>query len=221
MKEKVKLEAKRLRKQGCGLNHIARTLGVSKSTASLWCRDVRIPASAKALLDGRTKKNSLDGLARYAANQKKLRRQAITEAELAGVRNLGSLSKRDIYCIGLGLYWGEGYKRGSQEFGFTNSDPRMVEFYIKWLGVVFSVPKTDLIFRVSINMQHQSRVKKVEEYWQALLNVPVTQFTKTSLIKTVSKKKNSNKNNHMGTLRIKVRKGTRMRREILGAIKSI
>jgi len=60
-----------------------------------------------------------------------LRQQRIAATKIStqkGKDDLGSLSDRDIYCIGLGLYWGEGYKQGSQEFGFTNNDPQMILF---------------------------------------------------------------------------------------------
>jgi hypothetical protein len=67
------------------------------------------------------------------------------------------LNSRDIYCIGLGLYWGEGYKTGNQEFGFTNSDPKMVCFYIYWLESTFGVKKSELM---SIFVDSEQKV-----YW--------------------------------------------------------
>lgn len=149
------------------------------------------------------------------------RQKAIKEDMRKGLSMVGDVSERDIMCIGLGLYWGEGYKRGSQEFGFTNSDDKMIRFYIKWLQVVFGIKKSDLILRVSINESHKARIKQVENFWSSVTNVPLSQFTKPSLIKSASKKLHSHKDVHYGTLRIKVRRGTTKRRIVLGVIQSL
>ncbi len=119
------------------------------------------------------------------------------------------------------MYWGEGYKKGNQEFGFTNSDPKMITFYIKWLRMVFAVTAKDLVLRVSINDLHRNRIDEVQDFWVRSTGISISQFTAPSLIKTKSLKNYSNHGDHYGTLRVKVRRGTRMRRQILGAIESI
>jgi len=97
----------------------------------------------------------------------------------------------------------------------------MIFFYIKWLETVFDISKDDLILRVSVNELHGSRIREIERYWSKVAGVPLMQFTKSSLIKTVSKKVYDEQVKHYGTLRIKVRRGTRLRRQILGAIEAI
>jgi len=210
-----------MRKRGQSIAAISETLSVSKSTVSVWCRNIALSESAMNKIAATGNIKATVALMKYSELKRKLRQEAEYESFNAGKTRLGNLSKRDIYCIGLGLYWGEGYKSGSQEFGFTNCDPQMILFYILWLRTVFNIKKSSLILRVSINQSHKFRVTAVEEYWSKLLNIPLFQFSKTSLIKSQSKKIYSNNNSHMGTLRIKVRKGTAQRREVLGAIKSI
>jgi hypothetical protein len=219
-KFKEKNEAVKLRIKGWSIGDIAKKLLISKSTVSMWCRDISLSDTAIREIAKKSKKKSTDALLHYSESLRIQRQQRTSESETKGKERLGLLSKRDIFCIGIGLYWGEGYKKGSQEFGFTNSDPQMVRFYVKWLEIVFGVKKNDLILRISINAQHTSRVHEVEKYWEGLLGLPSKSFTKLSLIKTTSKKI-YNDRNHMGTLRIKVRKGTSMRREVMGAIRSI
>lgn len=220
-KIKDKISAQELRKQGHSLSEIVSKIKISKSTASVWCRDISMSAVAQKKLKSRTTEKSLAGLAEYS---KRIKNNKILQIKIdakIGSNKLGEISNRDIYCIGLGLYWGEGYKSGSQEFGFTNSDPEMILFYIKWLETIFLVKKNDLILRVSINELHKKREIQINQFWSNLTAVPLLQFTKMSFIKSVSKKSYPNSNNYMGTLRIKVRKGTRMRREVIGAIKYI
>ena len=96
----------------------------------------------------------------------------------------------------------------------------MIVFYVVWLQTVFNVSKKDLILRISINNQHRGRIEVVEAYWCDLIGVSIDQFSKPSFIKTPHRKEYEN-NEHMGTLRVKVRKGTNMRREVLGAIAAV
>lgn len=220
-KIKEKEQALILRRKGMSMGEIAQKLSVSKSTVSGWCRDISLSGEAISKIAKKGKEKSIEGLMRYSESVRQKRIENTQVSMSDGAKRLGKLSDRDIYCIGLGLYWGEGYKTGNQEFGFTNSDPQMITFYLRWLQIVFSVKKEDLILRVSINQLHKDRISEVESFWSKHTFVPLCQFTKPSFVKTVSKKVYKNKSTHMGTLRIKVRRGTVMRREVLGAIKTI
>ena len=216
-----KEQALQWRKHGKSISDIASELSVSKSTVSVWCRDISLSEKAIINIAKEGNKKATIALMRYSEEKRRQRQLAEIDSAKKGAIRLSSLSERDIYCIGLGLYWGEGYKTGNQEFGFTNSDPRMLLFYMRWLAVVFGIEKKNLILRVSINQTHKHRAKEVVAYWSRLLSIPLSQFTKTSLIKSASKKFYKNEQVHMGTLRVKVRKGTSLRREILGAISHI
>ena len=207
-----------LRLKGTSIGEIAKRLQVSKSTVSHWCRDIALSDVAIANITKKNESKSTESLLRYTEALRKQRQQNITHDKQLGKEKVGRLSNRDVYLIGLGLYWGEGYKHGSQEFGFTNSDHNMITFYIRWLQVVFNVKLCDLILRVSINNAHESRIFAIEDFWSKLTGVPKNNFTKPSFIKSVSKKVYKDNSNYFGTLRIKVRRGTSMRRQILGAI---
>jgi predicted transcriptional regulator len=213
--------AQKLRIDGVSISDIATKLHISKSTVSLWCRDIVLTPEAIQNIVQNSQYKSTASILKYTEGLR-IKRQLNVKSDMqAGAQLLGSLSERDILCVGLGLYWGEGYKQGNQEFGFTNSDPKMIQFYIHWLRTVFKVVTTDLILRVSINESHKKRVTEVEEFWSQVTGVPQGQFTKTSLIKTKVRKIYSNPENHNGTLRIKVRKGTSMRRTVLGALDAL
>ncbi len=220
-KVKEKESAIELRLCGNSISDIASTLRVSKSTVSYWCRDISLSEQAQNLIAQKSKSKSTLSILRYTESLREIRQINTLKDKNLGINRLGKIADRDIYCIGLGLYWGEGYKKGSQEFGFTNSDPDMIKFYIKWLNRVFKVEKLDLIIRLSINNLHKDRLNIVQNFWSKQIGVPLSQFTKPSLIKSQSVKKYSNIDNHYGTLRVKVRKGTRMRREVMGALESL
>lgn len=220
-KQLEKEKALSLRLQGKGIGEIAKTLCVSKSTASLWCRDIALSPRQIGTLAKRSKHHAVEALLLSAEKQRTQREVETRMLTAAGKNEVGKLSSRDLFMVGLGLYWGEGYKQGNEELGFTNSNPAIIKFYIRWLSEIYGVKAEDLILRVSINISHERRAGLVQKYWSDLLNIPLSQFTKLSLIKTTSKKVYSNKNVHYGTLRVKVRKGTKMRRRILGAISAL
>jgi hypothetical protein len=207
-----------LRKQGTSITQIAKQLQVSKSTVSYWCRDITLSPAAKSRIIFNSLQKSTRGMLAYTESLQKERQERMAIDQKRGASLLGTLTPRDIFCIGLGLYWGEGYKKGSQEFGFTNSDPVVIIFYLKWLHLVYKIESPDLIARVSINARHRSRLAEIHTYWSHLTKIPLSQFTTASLIKTTSQKTYRNQKTYFGTLRIKVRRGTRYRREILSAI---
>lgn len=220
-KPELKTRAILLRKNGHGIKEIARMLKVSPSTASFWCRDMQLSPQQQAGLSKRSERQSTSSLLAYAELIRARRMVNVENERKCGARLVSSLTARDITMVGIGLYWGEGYKRGSEEFGFTNSDPDMIRFYLAWLAVLFDVKKEDLIFRVSINQVYRSRERTILSFWSKLLKVPVTQFTKTSFIRAQSKSLANRPTEYHGTLRVKVRRGTAYRRQILGAIDSL
>lgn len=220
-KVKEREKAIELRVRGVSIADISTKLKVSKSTVSTWCKDIVLSAEAIQNIVSQSESKTTKALLCYTESLRATRQENIIKSKEVGKIKIGTLSDRDIYCIGLGIYWGEGYKKGSQEFGFSNSDVSMVTFYLRWLWVVFGVTKDQLILRVSINALHKSRIEIVEKFWSIHTGIPLSNFTRTSLIKTQSKKVYSNHNQHYGTLRIKVKRGTVMRREVMGAIEAL
>ena len=220
-KIKEKEQAMQLRRKGTSIKQIADKLHVSKSTVSVWCKDICLSEAAKTKLLKSAANRNASGLLAYSEFKRRNRQKQTIKNNHTGARLIGTLSDRDVLCIGLGLYWGEGYKTGNREFGFTNSDPQMILFYLRWLQIVFGINPASLVLRVSINKSHCHRIKTVESYWSNLTNIPLEQFTKPSLIATTAKKHYRNHSTHYGTLRVKVRGGSDYREQVLGAIQVI
>lgn len=214
-------EAKKLRKKGLSIGDIAVIVKVSKSTVSYWCRDITLSPIQIKRIEKHHKKVCVGALLAAAERKRRERIVQTKKSREKGVVDVGKVSKRDLFILGLALYWGEGYKKGNEEFGFTNSDPKMIKIAIKWLGEVYNVKKEDLILRISINQIHEQRASDVLNYWSKITKVSLVQFTKTSFIKSESKKKHPNHNEHFGTLRVKVRRGANLRRRILGSIAAL
>src|SRR3989344_598254 len=214
-------KARALRLQGKSIGRIAQTLAVSKSTVSYWCRDIKLSDKQVRLLAIAQRRGGALGRLKAAELKRAARISAIQKESERGSRAIGTLSKRDIFMLGLALYWGEGYKSGNEECGLTNGSPDIIRAFIVWLKKIYGIKSPDLILRVSINATHAHRVQEVEKYWSTSTKIPMSQFTKTSLIQTKAKKVYANQNDHFGTLRVKVRRATTLRRRILGSIAEV
>ena len=156
---KLREQARGLRKKGGSIARIATMLHASKSTVSYWCRDIAL--SSKQIQRLVQKQENAGALGRLrAAEKKRSARLARIESESKkGSRAIGSLDQRDIFMLGIALYWGEGYKSGNEECGFTNSNPDIIRAFILWLRRVYNVPSSDLILRVSIKQTHRNKKK--------------------------------------------------------------
>ncbi len=207
-----KIQAVKLRKAGKSMLEIAKLVGVSKSTASVWCRDIplekeQILALQKKIGWGRMKGSKL---------RREKRLKEIVELEQEGQDMVGNIQKDHLLFLGAGLYWGEGVK--SARVGISNSDPNILIVGMAWLAKIWGIKKSDLIVRIGINEIHIARVLDVEKYWSKTLDIPLSQFSKTTLIKARNKKIYSNFNEHYGTAMIRVRKSKNLLHRIKGLI---
>ena len=217
----TKETVKRMRESGMSLGDISKKLNVTKSTLSFWCKNIILTESAIRKIKTKGKVKSIQGLLRYSESKRKERMIRNTLQKQEGVTTLGTLSNRDVLMVGLGLYWGEGYKYENGELGFTNSNPYMIHFYFKWLKL-WNVEKDSLIFRLTINEFFRKKEDNIKSFWINFLGVKKEQFSKTTFIQTNLKKASlKNTEKYKGILRVKVRKGTYLRNKILGAIEHI
>ncbi|MEI6581149.1 MAG: hypothetical protein WCO07_03200 [bacterium] len=217
----IKETARKMRNNGISLGDIVKSLEISKSTVSLWCKDLVLSESAIKKIKTHGNAKSVQGLLRYSELKRKERTERNIFQRKEGASLVGVLSDRDILMIGLGLYWGEGYKYENCELGFTNSNPDMIRFYFKWLEL-WNVKKESLIFRLTINEFFRKEEENIKTFWINFLGIKKEQFSKTTFVKTNLKKASlKNIEEYKGILRVKVRKGTSLRNKILGAIKHI
>ena len=118
---KEKERAQQMRKLGLSLTEIVAKLKMNKSTVSNWCKDIPL---ANAQIDRLRNKSYTEGVKALLRNSEEKRRKRIAVTKNwndRGRKDVGNITSRDMFFVGLGLYWGEGYKKGSEELGFTNS----------------------------------------------------------------------------------------------------
>lgn len=211
-----RLEARKLRGQGLSILRIAQQVGVSKSTASVWCEDLKLTKKQQEVLIRNSLNGRLRGSLKGAETNRKKKLERIKFYLSEGEKEIVNLSDRDFLMAGLGLYWGEGAKSG--RLSLINSDPVVIAFMYAWFQTVFQVQKEDFMPRIFINEMHHSRIKEVVTFWSRLLSLPAKQFGNPTFLKSKAKKIYENYDSYYGVLALQVRKGTELRYRILGLI---
>lgn len=207
-------KARKMRTKGKSLNEITQCLRVPKSTVRYWCRDISL---SETQLQSLSQKQKIAGI---LASEKARQERIHTTQRLfdEGVSEISQLNQRELFLLGIALYWAKGYRKGDGEFGFTNSDPRMIRFIIRWLQESCKIPREKIYSRICINSIHKGRINVINEFWSKNTSIPLKQFTKPTFINVKSKKRYLNSSEYFGTLRIKVRQSTNLRRKISGWI---
>ena len=178
-KDDTRARARELRRRGLAYNEIAAELGVSKSSISLWLRDIPRPERLSA---AECAKRQAAAVAAYWSAERSRRadaRQAIRAAERDAI---GPLAERDVVIAGAIAYWCEGTKskpyRRSGRVIFINSDPRLISFYLRFLRSA-GVKDGQLSFRLSI---HESAdIRAAHEFWQRVTQADVAQFHRPNI----------------------------------------
>ena len=156
--------ARELRAQSWTLQDIATELGVSKSSVSLWVRDVDfVPRPRRRARRPRASSLRLHKLAE------------IESMDRAGLAEIGTLSEREFLLFGVALYRGEGFK-GDGLVGLANTDPSVLLAFVTWLRRFFVVDETRL--RVRLYLHAGLDLDAAECFWSELLDIPLAQFRK-------------------------------------------
>lgn len=219
-KSLLRIKARKLRAKGESVKDIAKKLGVSKSSVSLWVRDIILSVEQLEKLRQKSIKGGELGRLKGSLSQKFRRLELIEGYRKEGLERFKNLSGEEVFVAGISLYWAEGSKK-KREVSFCNSDPNLINFMIYWLKRYFDVPNLRLRAVVGINEIHTKRESKVKKYWSEITGVPLEQFRKTSFKRVKNRKIYENFDDHYGTLSIKVLKGAGLCYKILGLIEGL
>jgi hypothetical protein len=209
-KDDLRDKARALRAQGLSYNEIVTQLGVSKSSVSLWVRDLPCPERFAYVHSERR----LEGLRKY--NEARSARY-VAETE-AAANEIGGLTDREILIAGAIAYWCEGTKnkpyRQASRVVFMNSDPGLIRFFLRFLDAT-DVERDDLIFRVSIH--EDADTEAAQQFWLEVTGASPSQFRRPTLKRHKPKTVRMNVGEaYHGCLRIDVRRSGKLYRKIEG-----
>ncbi|MBC9716775.1 hypothetical protein H9Y04_30000 [Streptomyces sp. TRM66268-LWL] len=211
-KDGLRAKARELRLQGLTYDQIQVELGCSKSSISLWVRDLPKPERTRT-------REEASAIARRGWEATLARREEERqETKRVSAGEIGALSERDLLLVGAALYWAEGAKDKSysrrEKVLFVNSDPGVIKVYLAWLKLLGVAPE-NLRYRVMIHLT--ADVEGAEQYWADQVGVSVDEFQKTTIKKHNPKtiRKNVGEN-YRGCLVVGVLKSAELYRRVEG-----
>ena len=190
---------------------IAKEVGASLSSVSRWVRDVELTADQRATLEAQAFNGHVKGRAINAAVHRSARELAQEEGRHLAER------REALHVAGCMLYWAEGAKDRNQ-IRFTNSDPEMARFFVKFLRTDFTVAQENIKVTCNLFADHLDRQYEIEQFWLETLQLPRSSLCKSTVnvYSKYSKKKRANKLPY-GTCRVVVSR-TRIVQSIFGSI---
>ena len=163
----------KMRLKGKSYGEIHKKFGIPKSTLSGWLSDVVLLKKARARIWQRTQAKGFRALIRRNKNQTVEAKRRMRHLRLAGQKAVGKITLRDLFIMGVALYWAEGYKRPVRRRGrevthhvvsLTNSDPVLVKIFLRFLRQWCKVPKEKI--KASVRVFPRQSMEKLQYYWE-------------------------------------------------------
>ncbi|MFD8635121.1 hypothetical protein [Streptomyces sp. NPDC059533] len=177
-KDDLRAKARELRLQGLTYDQIQLELGCSKSSISLWVRDLPKPERQRSTEEASAIAKRGWERTLQARDQERSRTKREAAAEV------GTLSDRDLFLVGVGLYWAEGSKSKPyarrEKVIFVNSDADMIHVFVAWLDLLGVDPER---IRYRVMIHETADVIGAEHYWADQVRVDHSQLQRTTLKK--------------------------------------
>lgn len=162
-----------MRAAGATYTEIAAALGVAAGSLSVWLRDLPVPDRGRARHAAR-----VAGLRHKGGDTTRRRAEERRVARVTrGIGSVAALSDRELFFVGLALYWAGGSKdkpwKRHGRVRVTNSDADLLRVFLAWLNLI-GVRPDELTFNLSI---HEGQdVAAQEKWWQDELGLDPKAF---------------------------------------------
>lgn len=221
-KNELRSKAIELRKQGFSYSEILKQIPVAKSTLSVWLKNVGLSKKQEHKLTKKKLEAALRGAKARRDNRIAITQKIYEESK----KEIGAISERELWLMGIMLYWAEGHKEKEYRPGsgaqFTNSDPQMIRLFLVWLNEICGIKATEITFSIYIHENSKNNTESVKKYWANITGFKKDDFSrfyfKKSNIKTLRKNIG---NSYFGVLRVKVKASSILQRKIAGWIRGV
>ena len=212
-----------LRKGGYSYSEIKKFCPVPKSTLSYWFHDIKLSEPQLA----RLKKKRIEGAQKGSRSKILKTAKAIEEIQRTSAKDIGKISKRELWLMGVVLYWRErllnkndsDLKKGIR---FTSSDPHLIKLFLKWLEDVGGIKNEEINLDIFIPEDKKRSLNEFVDYWADITGFTKSNFSRYYLqkVKTKKLKRNSKRTSH-GLLRIRVKASSMLARQIAGWVNGV
>jgi hypothetical protein len=214
-KDGLRAKARELRAEGLDYEEIAAEPRVSKSSVSLWVRDLPRPPR---LSYAECRKRAAEGARRYWDAERPAREAARAADRAAAAAQIGQLSDREILIAGAIAYWCEGAKskpyRRAEDVNFINSDADLIRLFLRFLGLAGITPQR---LRYRLHIHETADIEAATRYWQGVTGAAPDQFSQPTIKRHKPKisRRNTGADYH-GCLQIRVAGSRDLYRKIEG-----
>lgn len=195
-RKQLRDKAVALRKEGYSYTAISQKINVAKSTLSDWLSGV----------DYSPNKETLEriGKARIASNasKRRIKLESISYAKSQAETDIGSVSKRDLFMLGLGLYLGEGTKTHNM-VRVINANPKMISLAIRWFKEICGLETSN--FKIRLHLYPDNNVGECVRYWSSKTGVPEKSFYESHIDVRKDKKNFKRRKLPFGTAHLSVK----------------
>lgn len=195
-----------MRKKGFSYSEIENRLYVPKSTLSFWLRKIKLDESQIQKL-----KNKRSEIARANALKKiEKTNKAIEEIKSFSSKSIGKISRRELWLIGIILYWRSSKGNYDLRNGlkFSSSNESLIKLFLKWLIEIGKIEKDEIDF--DIFLKNKRDKLKAINHWSSVTGFDKERFGHVYYHKTGD-----------GFLRIRVKSSSLLARQVAGWIKGI
>src|SRR3989344_8878592 len=220
-----KQTALELRKKGFSYSEIREKIKIPKSTLSFWLKSVKLTDYQTQKLKDKREKIAKANSAKRGLS---IERQ-IEEIKNTSSKNIGQISKRELWLIGIILYW---LKRNKDDLKngvtFASSDPGILKLFLKWLKEVGGIKDQEIKFDIFLKKKKvvsENLLKEIIRYWSNAIGYPKERFLHHIYFQksnTISKDNQNIDNDKIyGFLRVRVGSSSMLARQISGWIEGI
>jgi hypothetical protein len=95
-------------------------------------------------------------------------------------RCFGRFGGNPFFAGGIALYWGEGDSKPTNPLRLSNTDPRMIALYVKFLRIVMDIP--DEKIKIGLVLYPDLSDHACRTFWSDTTGLPAKSFMKTQYI---------------------------------------
>jgi len=170
-----------LRKKGKSYQEIANLLKISKSTVSLWLKDINWSQDIKKQLISKSKIDSRERMIRLAVVRKKELDKHYLTAKKEATREFIKIKENKLFITAISLYWGEGdkvFKNGIVRI--SNIDGKVLKIFNDFLQQICLIDIEKI--RAGILLYPDLNSKKCLKFWSKEIKISEERFFKSTVI---------------------------------------
>ncbi len=191
-----KVRAEILRKQGKSYREISSIVGTSISTLSLWFRNESWSQDVGRILRIQNTEKGKLGLAKFTKARNFALQYHYEKGKQDALKEYKILKKNPLFVSAISLYWGEGDKTSKYNCRLTNTDPKMILIFQRFLVELCKIKEEKIRYWLLLYPDLNEEICK--SYWIENAKIASSSFTKSIVID--GKHKTKRVTNGVGTI---------------------